>query len=150
MSLLAEVCHNRVCRTQSKDDPERNVNYANCRVGRVGQEQRRGHCEKDNSPNPSHEYVLRLIAHAGILPAGRRGREWGTCAVTSEHAAKLGTKWLLQVVSQQVQHAVSQISKFGAKIDEYLGSDPVFLAHQAQQEMLSAHVILVEVAGFQS
>src|SRR5690606_37040002 len=53
----------------------------------------------------------------------------------------------LDAMSGQVQHLLADILELEAKVHEHLGGDPFLLAQQAQQDMLGADVIVVEVTS---
>ena len=50
-------------------------------------------------------------------------------------------------MAEQVEHLLTDVLQLQAEVHEHLGGHPFLLAQQAQQDVLGADIVVVEVAG---
>ena len=64
---------------------------------------------------------------------------------TAAHAGPLAP--FFHAVAEQVEHLLTDVLQLQAEVHEHLGGHPFLLAQQAQQDVLGADIVVVEVAG---
>ena len=83
-------------------------------------------------PKLSRAGVLLLLRLAATAAAAGRARP---------------LRSLLQAVAEQVEHFFADVFELQAEVHQDLGGDAFLLAQQAEQQVLGADVVVVEVAG---
>ena len=85
-------------------------------------------------PKLSRAGVLLLLRRLAAIRRGCRRRSFGRFAP-------------FDAVPEQVQHFLADVFELQAEVHQHLGGDAFLLAQQAEQQVLGADVVVVEVAG---
>ncbi len=85
------------------------------------------------------------LSSAGVLLLPRRA---GCAAGLAGRLDRLAGLFGLDAGAEQVQHLLADLLELEPEVHQHLGGDAVVLAQQAEQQVLGADVVVVEVARF--
>jgi len=91
------------------------------------------------------------LSRAGVLllPLGRSTRRRHRCGRGRLPAAMPARSpaLVLHAVAEKIEHLLADVFELEAEVHEHLGRHALLLAEQAQEDVLGADVVMVEVAG---
>src|SRR5205814_1244148 len=85
-----------------------------------------------------------LAAGARRLPASSTTTAAGAFASTALAAAPFAP---FEAVAEQIQHFLADFLQLQAEVHQHLGGDAFLLAEQAEQNVLGADVVVIQIAG---
>ena len=85
------------------------------------------------------------LSRAGVFDFPARGASPGARRAAQPAASALRPFRAFHAVAEQVEHLLADLLKLQSQVHQHLGGHALLLAEQPQQDVLGAHVVMVEV-----
>ena len=97
-------------------------------------------------PSQFGQIAAEAVQRRGLRLTGPRGR-FAAAGSAGQAAGTFRALGPFHAVAQQVQNLLADLFQFQPQVHQHLGGDAFLLAEQAQEDMLGADVVMVEVSG---